>query len=115
MYAIRSYYGFLLKREDPQTGIMETDWAENRADIPKGVIRDMIGKVFDQLYSAATRDKFRVRLERGQQPGTTEVYVTHFGAEEVEAGGSNPASQIGTVWQPRPREPELEAERNNFV
>jgi len=105
--------GFLLKIDDPQTGILETDWAENRADIPKGFIRDMLGKVFEQLYSSATRDKFRVRLERGQRDGTTEIYLTHFGVEEVVTGGATPASETGTVWKRRPREPELEAEMLN--
>ena len=55
---------------------METDWSENRADIPQGFIRKAIGKVMDSVYSAATRDKYRVRLERGAD-GSTEIYLTH--------------------------------------
>jgi len=95
--------GFLIKREDPTVGVMETDWAENRADIPDGPIRSVIGKVFDGAYSAATRDRFRVRLERGAEANTTELFLTHRGVEEVAKGES-------TVWQPRPADPELEAE-----
>lgn len=98
--------GFLIKMEDPTIGIMETDWAENRADIPQGFIRSMMGKLSDALYSAATRDKFRVRLERGRTPDTTEVYLSHRGAEEVTQGDD-------FVWQPRPSDPELEAEMLN--
>lgn len=98
--------GFLIKMEDPTIGIMETDWAENRADIPQGFIRSMMGKLSDALYSAATRDKFRVRLERGSTPGSTEVYISHRGAEEVTQGED-------FVWQPRPSDPELEAEMLN--
>ena len=30
--------GFLIKLEDPSIGIMETDWAENRLDVPRGII-----------------------------------------------------------------------------
>lgn len=98
--------GFLLKREDPRIGIMETDWLENRADIPQDIIRSTISKVFESIYSAATRDKFRVRLERGKEEGTTEVYISHQGVEEVVKGDS-------TVFQPRPSDPELEAEMLN--
>ena len=65
---------------------METDWAENRADIPQGFIRNILEKISTRLYSAATRDKFRVRLERGIEPGTTELYLSHRGAEEVAQG-----------------------------
>jgi outer membrane protein assembly factor BamC len=95
--------GFTLKVEDPRIGILETDWAENRADIPQDPIRRVLGRVFDQVYSAATRDKFRVRLEHGTKPGTTEIYLTQRGMEEVVQGST-------TIWQPRKSDPELEAE-----
>ena len=85
---------------------METDWAENRADIPQDFIRRILEKVTSALYSAATRDKFRTRLERGETPGTTELYVSHRGAEEVSQGEN-------FVWQPRASDPELEAEMLN--
>lgn len=99
--------GFMLRLEDPRLGIIETDWNENRADIPQGVIRSMIGKVLDPVYSAATRDKYRVRLERGTDTGTTEIYLTHRGVQEVIKGGAADAS---SVWEPRPSDPELESE-----
>lgn len=98
--------GFLIKREDPRIGILETDWAENRADIPKDFITSFISKAFDSLYSSATRDKFRVRLEQGVVPGTTEVFLTHRGAEEVVEQTSGSA----TIWKPRDSDPELEIE-----
>ncbi|MCW9057351.1 MAG: outer membrane protein assembly factor BamC [Gammaproteobacteria bacterium] len=100
--------GFTLTMEDPRVGIMETAWAENRADIPEDPIRRTLGRVLDGLYSAATRDKFRVRLERGEAPGTTEVILTHRGMEEKVTG--SPAEIQGTLWQPRPSDPELEVE-----
>jgi len=98
--------GLQLKMEDPSIGIMETGWAENRADIPSGVIRTLLSKISTKIYSAATRDKFRVRLERGETPGTTELYISHRGVEEVVQGE-------GYIWQPRPSDPELEAEMLN--
>jgi len=99
--------GFLIKREDPRIGIIETDWAENHADIPQDFITRNISKLFDSVYSAATRDKYRIRLEEGTEVGTTELYLTHRGAEEV---ASTDGSTTSTVWAPRPADPELEVE-----
>ena len=99
--------GFLIRKEDPRVGILETGWLENRADIPQGPIRNVIGKVMDGAYTAATRDQFRTRLERGTDEGFTEIYVTHRGVEEVVSGG---AIDPNTSWQARPTDPELEAE-----
>ncbi|MGZ8269312.1 MAG: outer membrane protein assembly factor BamC, partial [Burkholderiales bacterium] len=62
--------GFLVNIESPETGVMETDWAENRARIPDGIVRNTLGRLLDQVYSTGERDKFRTRLERGAQPGT---------------------------------------------
>lgn len=94
--------GLLLKVEDPAVGIMETDWAENRADIPESWLRETLGGLLDQAYSAATRDKFRVRFEHGIKPGTTELFLSHTGAQEVSQGEN-------FVWEPRPSDPEIEA------
>lgn len=99
--------GFLLTVDDPSVGILETDWAENRADIPQDFIRGTIGKALDFLYAASTRDRFRVRLERAED-GATEVLITHRGMEEVVQG--TPDNDTGTIWKPRPSDPELEAE-----
>lgn len=97
--------GFLIKIENPETGIIETDWAENRAKIPQDFIRTILSTVLDSLYSTAERDKFRTRLER-DQGGTTEIYISHRGMDEVIQGGSAQR----TIWQPRPADPDLEAE-----
>jgi outer membrane protein assembly factor BamC len=87
----------------PEAGVMETDWAENRAKIPQDLIRSALSKVLDTLYSSAERDKFRTRLERGEG-GVTEIYISHRGMDEVLE------ANMRTIWQPRPPDPELEAE-----
>lgn len=103
--------GFLLALDQENLGIMETDFAENRAKIPQDFIRTTIGKVFDGLYSTGERDKFRTRLERNAAGGT-EIYISHRGMVETvnTRNGSAPSSGGDTVWQPRPADPELEAE-----
>ena len=98
--------GFIVNVENPDAGVMETDWAENRAKIPQGGIRGLLGKVVDNLYSTAERDKFRTRLERSTEPGMTEVYISHRGMEEVYVT----ADRDETKWHPRPPDPDLEAE-----
>lgn len=98
--------GFLLAIDQQDVGILETDWAENRAKIPQDIIRSTIGRVLDSLYDTGQRDKFRTRLERLPN-GSTEVYISHRGMEEVYR---NNQTREQTVWQPRPADPELEAE-----
>jgi outer membrane protein assembly factor BamC len=97
--------GFLLAIETPEAGVMETDWAENRAKIPQDFIRNTIGKVFDSLYSTGERDKFRTRLERTAD-GSTEIYISHRGAQDVLTGQQKDRA----MWTGRPADPELEAE-----
>ncbi len=102
--------GFLVSLELPEAGVLETDWAENRAKLPQDFIRSTIGRVLDQVYSTSERDKFRTRLERGSD-GATEIYVSHRGMIEVYSGQGQSVNTVGgTVWQPRPPDPELEAE-----
>jgi outer membrane protein assembly factor BamC len=98
-------HGFNLSQEKADLGIIETDWAENRAKLPQDIIRSTLGKVFDSLYSTSERDRFRTRLER-RTDGKTEIYVTHRGMEEVYSN----SNKDSTVWQPRASDPELETE-----
>nr|WP_233582976.1 outer membrane protein assembly factor BamC [Candidimonas sp. SYP-B2681] len=67
--------GFTLHSQDPRTGLMETDWAENRAKIPEGWIRSALGSVLDQVFDSGERERFRTRVERVN--GKTEVYISH--------------------------------------
>jgi outer membrane protein assembly factor BamC len=97
--------GFLLAMDQPNLGIMETDWAENRAKIPQDILRATLGKLLDSVYSTSERDRFRTRFERSASGGT-EIFVSHRGMQEVY----NNQQKDQTVWQPRPSDPELEAE-----
>jgi len=101
--------GVLLVEQNPSIGIMKTDWLENRADIKQGFISDFLRKALDSLYSAATRDQFRVRLEPGVTAGTTDLYLTHRGMEE-QMLTSAAGDKENSYWAPRPNDPGLEAE-----
>ena len=96
--------GLTIISEDQAAGVMETDWAENRAKIPKSVIRDVLGKVFDNVYSSNEKDQYLTRLERSKDGKSTEVYITHRGIEQVYS-----EDKSSSKWQARANEPELEA------
>jgi outer membrane protein assembly factor BamC len=101
--------GFLLRQEMPEAGIMETDWAENRAKVPDSWLRRSLGGVLDQAHSTSERDKYRTRMER-TPTGGTEVYISHRGMIEVYTSENTTTNMARTVWQPRDADPELEAE-----
>ena len=96
--------GFVLITDQPELGIMETDWAENRAKLPQDFIRKTVGKVFDSLYSTGERDRFRTRIERTDKG--IEITITHRGMAEIYTS----ALKDQTVWSPRASDPELEIE-----
>lgn len=98
--------GFIISIERPEAGVMETDWAENRAKIGDDMVRNALGRLLDSLYSTGERDKFRTRFEPGTTPGTTDIFVSHRSMEEVYTS----TAKDDTRWQPRAADPELEAE-----
>ena len=102
--AFWSSVGFELVVDEPATGLMETNWNENRAKLSEGGVRGLLGTVLERLYDTGERDQFRTRLERTAQG--TEVYVTHRGLEEVFEGDRKDR----TTWRNRPSDPNLEAE-----
>jgi outer membrane protein assembly factor BamC len=99
--------GFTVEAENQTTGILETNWAENRAKLPQDFIRRTIGRVASGLYSTSERDRFRSRIERGSAANTTEIYISHRGMTEVYVDNS---LKDQTRWQVRPSDPELEVE-----
>ena len=104
--------GFVLAVQQPTLGIMETDWAENRAAAPRGWLSQYFDKYIDLLTDTYRRDKFRSRIEQGAEPGTVEIYITHYGAEQVPTKQDSRLTKSGDdfQWVPTPPNPELEAE-----
>lgn len=107
--------GFILTMDNAATGIMETDWLENHANLPKDTISRLLSKVSSRFASTGELDKYRIRMERGTDPETTEIFITHRGMTEAYRNdGStkfrNQKEEVGTIWIPRASDPELEAE-----
>jgi len=102
--------GFVLAEEKPMIGIMETDWAENRAEMPQGFLSSTVGKYLDIFFSTYKRDKFRTRIEKGREPDTVEIYLSHRGMEQVPTTKIDNATPAAFAWAVLPPNPELEAE-----
>lgn len=98
--------GYQLLREAPDLGLMETDWYEDRGKIPDDWIRHYIGKLIEGMYSNPRRDKYRTRLEKGLEPGTTEIFVSNRNVTETFTS----SAQDYTTWRPGPADTDLEAE-----
>lgn len=96
--------GLAIRSEDQAAGVMETDWAENRAKLAQSPVRNVLGKLFDKAYSTGETDQYLTRLERSPDGKSTEVYITHRGREQVFS-----QDQTLSKWQARANDPELEA------
>src|SRR5690606_34840123 len=67
--------GFTVQSQDPKAGLIQTDWAENRAKVPEGWLRSALGGLLEQAFDSGERERFRTRIERVN--GVTEVYISH--------------------------------------
>jgi outer membrane protein assembly factor BamC len=107
--AIKEFWqeaGYVMSVDQPDAGLMETDWVERRAKVSQGAVRSILGNVVESLTSTAQRDKFRTRLEVNAS-GETEIYISHRGMSEVYR---NNVQAGQTVWTARAPDPDLEAE-----
>lgn len=96
--------GFELPVEQASTGLMETNWSENRAKLPQSGVRKLLGGILDSLYDTGERDQFRTRIERTAQG--SEIYITHRGTQEIYED----SRKDQTKWVARPADTSLEAE-----
>ena len=97
--------GFEISNEDPKLGILDTGWLSSRAYREVGFWRSLFG----ELAVVGLKDRYRVRLERTDNPNVTRMYLSHQGLiedvyEEVQR------DNISRFWRWRPNDPELEAE-----
>lgn len=106
---VRTFFmdlGFSFVTENPVNGLLETNWLENRFDVPTGWIASMLGG----LFSSGTMDKYRIRIERTDKDNVSLLFITHQGLKEESAGGYYSENDLAIAWLPRESDPELEAE-----
>jgi outer membrane protein assembly factor BamC len=110
---VRDYWttnGYKLTVDEPKTGIVETDWKQNRTHLPGGLIMNFLNNIVDSLSDSGFRDRYRTRLER-RADGGTDIYVTHYGAVEETVGKQSSTQDIDVKWVPRAADPGMEAEQ----
>ena len=101
--------GFVIERNLPTAGILETEWAERKAEAPTGTgINRFFSDILDNINSYPERDKFRTRLELGEDENSSEIYITHQGLIEKRIKVS--VDTVRKNWEVRPADTELEAE-----
>ena len=105
---VRSFFmdlGFSFVRENPVNGLIETNWLENRVDVPTGWLSSLLGG----LFSTGLMDKYRIRIEHSDKDNVILLFITHQGLKEVSYGNWS-ESDYSLKWQPRDSDSELEAE-----
>lgn len=103
-YLQRSNYKLAV--ENARAGLLETDWQDRPAVIGSGIL----GTVLSAMHSTGLRDKLRIRVESGRVAGTSEVYVSHLGLEEVFLSDGSGTSTHQIFWQPRPADRQMESD-----
>ena len=92
--------GFAVRSENAQLGVMETEWIDAEA-IKKdetGNLGDKFDKWLDKLSGFADKKKFRTRLDHGNEPNTTEIYMTHRSVSGAPDDGKNKVvTQLGEI------------------
>jgi len=100
--------GIMLTEKNPTTGVMVTDWIENRAAIKSDPITNLMRKALDSVYSTGTRDQYRIRIEPGPKSGSTDVFLTHRGMQE-RLLRNTVGEDSNSMWEPSPSDPDKEA------
>ncbi len=107
--------GFAVRVENSDTGVMETEWVD-----PSGLIKDEKGNYLDKfqgwldrLNTLANRQKFRTRLDRGEDSNTTEIYMSHRAVSDSPQGRESEWTTLGRVDKGYAQSATVEKERAN--
>ncbi len=97
--------GMKIEVDEPRQGILETNWAENHPQVSEDAVRNSLHRILGSFDSTGERNRYRARIERTAN-NTAEITITHRGLEEVYTS----PMRDNTAWQPRPPDPDLEAQ-----
>ena len=92
--------GFAVRVENPDTGVMETEWVD-----PSSITKNDDGSYLekfqgwlDRLNMLNTRQKFRTRIDRGEQANTTEIFMSHRAvADNLDDGKERTRTTLGVI------------------
>lgn len=101
--AFWEHEGIRLLQDEPMLGFMETEWSNRLVvDPDAGLLTRMFNKLEPDLL-----DRFRLRLETGDDRQHSRIYVSHAGMERFVEGDDDNRS---ISWRRRPSDPNLERE-----
>jgi len=103
--------GFVIKKSNKKIGYMETDYLENKPEIPAkslGIFRSFFASTIDNVsYTLPSVDKYSIRIEPLDSGKKSQVHLSISSMAEVN-------SKIGgdetTYWQSKERDVALENE-----
>lgn len=101
--------GFSILKENKVIGILETNFLENRPDVPEknlNFLRSMLKSAVGASYALPTLDKYRVRVET--VGNHSELYLSLSSMQEVVTNKG--ADNENTIWQEKARDEFLETE-----
>ena len=97
--------GFVFVKEDEKLGLLETDWAENKANEPQDFFGKNLKRFLGNVMSTGIKDKFITRFEANDNK-QVEIFISHRALEDVAPNSVNPVSSVKL----RASDPELENE-----
>lgn len=97
--------GFRVPVENPNAGVMETDWLENHGNVPRSYVRQVAGngKAVDSLKAEGVRDQYVTRIERSKDGLNTEIHIVRQVMQESQSGNRKEIK-----WLPHESDPEIE-------
>jgi outer membrane protein assembly factor BamC len=98
--------GFKIISEQPELGLMQTDWQKNNVNVPSNWFLKTIGK----LYTPVIMDSYRAHLEYDETKQVTRVFISHQGMREINSSDDSDARSGNYKWISRPSDPGLEEE-----
>jgi len=102
--------GFVVKKSNKKIGFMETDYLENKPEIPDkslGLIRSMFSTIGNVSYTLPSIDKYSIRIEPLNSGEKSEVHLSISSMKEV---ATLVAGDKSTLWQSKERDVALENE-----
>jgi len=100
--------GFVIKKSNKKIGVMETDYLENKPEIPAqslGFFRSFLASTVSNVsYTLPSVDSYKIRIEPLNDNTKSEVYLSLSSMAEVSTGDDR------TMWQSKEKDNALETE-----
>ncbi len=117
--AVKRYWennGIRLRVQEPLIGLMETDWLENRADLPVTGFSGILGSIFDSISDTGERDRYRIQFSKMDENNTRVTIVYSQSVEKAQYERQSGKDPAGYKWSISDNDnPELQLEMTRRV